>query len=139
MYPLNPVVYTGVSPGDAITVSARYTGSAYALSLTDQTINAGFSISQSCPSGSSCKNKSAEVITEDPGASAPSVDLADFGQENYDGISVTARSGAVGTLAANSDWSSSQITMDDPSHLAMATPSPAYGGQAFSVLWDRAS
>lgn len=80
MYPLAPVAFTGVNPGDAIHVSVYFDGSAYNLVLTDLTTGGFINTTQPCPSGSTCRNKSAEVITEDPGgAVAGGFDLADFG------------------------------------------------------------
>ena len=67
MYPLAPVAFTGVNPGDAIHVSVFFTGSAYDLALTDLTTGGSIDTTQPCPSGSTCRNKSAEVITEDSG------------------------------------------------------------------------
>ena len=54
---------------------------------------------QSCKWGN-CRNSSAEVITEDPGNSAPSVNLADYGMVNVTGVGVTSGNGTKGTLNA---------------------------------------
>lgn len=139
MYPLNPVVYSGISPGDAILASVYYNGSTWSLGLTDQTSGASFDVTEPCPAGSACLNNSAEVITEDPGGSVPDINLADFGQENYTGVRVTSRNGTKGSLNGTSLWSQAEITMTDPAKTPLATRSAAYGGQAFSVLWNRAS
>lgn len=141
MYPLAPVAFTGVNPGDAIHVSVFFTGSAYDLALTDLTTGGSIDTTQPCPSGSTCRNKSAEVITEDPGgAVAGGFNLADFGMANYTGASVTSLAGTHGTLAAQrNNWTSTEITMEDSGGTMMAVPSALEGGQAFNVAWNSAT
>jgi len=141
MYPLAPVAFTGVNPGDAIHVSVYFDGSAYNLVLTDLTTGGFINTTQPCPSGSTCRNKSAEVITEDPGgAVAGGFDLADFGMANYTGARVTSLTGTHGTLAAQpNNWTSTEIVMQDTSGTMMAEPSTLEGGQAFNVTWRSAT
>jgi Peptidase A4 family len=141
MYPLAPVAFTGVNPGDAIHVSVYFDGSAYNLVLTDLTTGGFINTTQPCPSGSTCRNKSAEVITEDPGgAVAGGFDLADFGMANYTGARVTSVTGTHGTLAAQpNNWTSTEIVMQDTSGTMMAVPSALEGGQAFNVTWRSAT
>ena len=141
MYPLAPVAFTGVNPGDAIHVSVYFDGSAYNLVLTDLTTGGFINTTQPCPSGSTCRNKSAEVITEDPGgAVAGGFDLADFGMANYTGARVTSLTGTHGTLAAQpNNWTSTEIVMQDTSGTMMAEPSALEGGQAFNVTWRSAT
>jgi len=142
MYPLNPVAFTGVNPGDAIaaTVTFNSTNNTYHLRLNDLT-NGGFvSATQSCPAGSTCANSSAEVITEDPGGAVPAgVNLADFGMSNFTATRVTSLSGLSGSLNPSAQWTSSQIQMVDPANAAMATPSGLYGGRSFNIAWNSAS
>ena len=135
MFPLDPVAFSGVSPGDAIAVSVYYNGSVYSLTLNDLTTGSQIQTSQPCPHGSTCRDSSAEVITEDPGSAEPTVDLADFGMANVTGAAVTSVSGTHGTLAANSLWTSTEIVMKDSSKKTMAQPSSLYGGHAFNVRW----
>jgi hypothetical protein len=141
MYPLAPVAFTGVNPGDAIHVSVFFDGSAYNLVLTDLTTGSFINTTQPCPSGSTCRNKSAEVITEDPGgAVAGGFDLADFGMANYTGARVTSLTGTHGTLAAQpNNWTSTEIVMEDTGGTMMAVPSALEGGQAFNVAWRSAT
>jgi len=141
MYPLAPVAFTGVNPGDAIHVSVYFDGSAYNLVLTDLTTGGFINTTQPCPSGSTCRNKSAEVITEDPGgAVAGGFDLADFGMANYTGARVTSLTGTHGTLAAQpNNWTSTEIVMQDTGGTMMAVPSALEGGQAFNVAWRSAT
>ena len=141
MYPLAPVAFTGVNPGDAIHVSVFFDGSSYNLVLTDLTTGGFINTTQPCPSGSTCRNKSAEVITEDPGgAVAGGFDLADFGMANYTGARVTSLTGTHGTLAAQpNNWTSTEIVMEDTGGTMMAVPSALEGGQAFNVAWHSAT
>jgi hypothetical protein len=141
MYPLAPVAFTGVGPGDAINASVFFNGSGYNLVLKDLTSGGSINTTQPCPSGSKCGNTSAEVITEDPGgAVANGVNLADFGMANYTGTAVTSTSGKHGTLASLANfWASTRIVMVDPGGTRMAVPSSLYAGQAFNVGWRSAS
>jgi hypothetical protein len=141
MYPLNPVAFTGVNPGDAITATVTFnsTNSTYHMRLNDLT-NGGFiSSTQSCPKGSTCLNGSGEVITEDPGMAVPQINLADFGMSNFTATRVTSLTGLSGTLSPSTQWTSSQIQMVDPSNAVMATPSGLYGGRSFNTTWNSAS
>jgi len=138
MYPSDPVAFTGtIDPGDAISVETQRTGSSYVLSLTDITTGAGFTTTQACPSGSTCKDNSAEVITEDPGTSVPAYDLADFGMDNQTGILAHTYTGRRGSFLTCNFWISQTVEMVDPSNDAMTSLSPLYGGQAFGVTWNR--
>jgi hypothetical protein len=147
MWPLMAeyVPSTGVNPGDAIIaqVSFNASTSTYNLLLKDVTTGGLILINtnQKCPAGFTCRDNIAEVITEDPnGGVAGGVNLANFGMVNYTGVSVTSLDGTHGTLAAKSGrWTSTKITMTDPSGHTMASPSALYGGQAFNVTWRRAN
>jgi hypothetical protein len=140
MYPLNPVVFTGVMPGDAIQASVRYLGRGmFNLALTDLTQNAGFNVNQSCPAGSSCLKSSAEVISEDPGGAVPAYDLADYGMENFDNAR-TGYSTYVNTLDSSPYWTGDiEFVMENPSGNVMAAPSGLFGGKAFSTTWRLSS
>jgi hypothetical protein len=137
MYPLAPVSFSGVNPGDAITASVKYLGGGvFNLVLTDVTQHSGFSVNQSCPSGSTCSKSSAEVITEDPGGALPAYDLADYGMANYDGIR-TAFGTHSGGLGNSLYWNAAtEILMEDLSSHVMSQPSTLFGGQAFSTTWN---
>jgi hypothetical protein len=138
MYPMEPVPFGGISPGDAMDASVYFNSStsSYQLTITDTTTGGFTKVTEKCPTGSTCKNETAEVITEDPGDSAPTIGLADFGQENFTSAQVTSRNGTKGTLSAGSLWSSTQIDMESGSsgdHLANA--GPLMGGAAFVDSW----
>jgi Peptidase A4 family len=148
MFPLPPVPFTGINPGDAITASVGYDRSAglYNLTVTDVTTGGVVSASEPCPSGYTCRRASAEVITEDPGGGvAGGYNLADFGQENYTGATVVSANGTTGTLTSGFGksgaqlWSGHQIVLVDPSGTPLAVTGPLYGGQAYNIAWSRAS
>lgn len=142
MYPLSPVPFSGVSPGDAITTTVTYNSSAktYHMNLTDVTNGDVITTTQSCPSGSTCLNESAEAITEDPGGAVPGgYNLADFGMENYTATRVVDSKGLSSALNASADWTSTELIMQEPSDDILATPGGLYDGRAFNVTWNRAS
>ncbi|HVB41533.1 MAG TPA: G1 family glutamic endopeptidase [Streptosporangiaceae bacterium] len=142
MYPQPPVVFSGVNPGDAVAVSIYFDSSTatYSLGLTDLT-SGGFVAKSGlpCPSGSTCRNASAEVITQDPGAGAPVIDLADYGMTNCTGVRMTSRNGTHGTLSTSPLWKSTEVVMADTANTVMSQPSALYGGQAFSDTWHSSS
>ncbi len=135
MYPLDPVTFSGVSPGDAITASVFYTGSAYSINLTNTTTRGYIQTTQACPSGSSCKHTNAEVISEDPGGAVPyGYDLANFGRSNYRNSQVTTKSGVHGNYASTGYWTAYSVTMKNGSDL-MAYPGSLKGGAAFPIVY----
>jgi len=140
MYPLDPVVFSGVSPGDKIWVSVYYNTSTseYQLFLDDETTGSTMQTDQPCPSGSACDRNSAEAIEEDPGGSvAGGINLADFGTVNFSASHVTSRSGLHGTLAASKLWTTTEIIMQDASGDTMDTPSALTdSGADFSITWN---
>jgi Peptidase A4 family len=138
MFPLNPVAFSDVGPGDAIDAAVYFNGSAYQIKLTDLTSGGQISVTQKCPAGSQCLNSSAEVITEIPGESAPQVGLANFGQANFTSARVTSAEGTRGTLASGRLWTSARVQLEDTSNGHMlATAGPLRGGQAFVESWLR--
>ncbi|HEY1919626.1 MAG TPA: G1 family glutamic endopeptidase [Streptosporangiaceae bacterium] len=143
MFPGAQVAITGAKPGDALSASVYFNSATgkYTLAVTDLTQGgAGFSVNESCPSGSTCSNSSAEAITAVPGGGvAGGYDLADFGAMAYTNAAVTSRSGERGTLGSNSLWSATNITMDDPSQDTMATAGPLQGGSAFLSSFVKSS
>lgn len=142
MYPLDPVAFTGVSPGDAITTTVTYNASAktWHMNLTDVTTGASITSTQSCPKGSTCSNLDAEMITEDPGgAVADGYNLADFGMTNFTATRVTDSKGLSSALNASADWTSTEIIMEDNSGTIQATPGGLYDGRAFNVSWNSAT
>jgi Peptidase A4 family len=139
MYPLDPVVEGTVTPGDAISAESLRSGSDYILSLDDLTSDSGFTTTQTCPSGSTCLDNTAEVITEDPGGAAPAgVNLANFAQDQQMEILAHNQAGQRGAFVTCPSWTSQTVDMVDPDDVPMATPGPNYG-EAFYVSWENGS
>jgi hypothetical protein len=135
MFPNGPVAFSGVSPGDAITVTTQKSGSDWVLTLHDISTGGGFTTKQPCPKGSTCKDASAEVITEDPGTSTPVYDLADFGMVNQTAILLHSSTGLRGSMYSPKLWNLDEIEMTDGSGGVMAAPGPTYAWQAFNNSW----
>jgi len=93
MYPSGSVASTGVNPGDSITAAVFYNGSQWVLTLTDNTNGGGFSVTLSCPSGSTCRNASAEIVSEVPNGGPPSAELGDYGIVGFTQIGITDTAG----------------------------------------------
>lgn len=140
MYPLAPVTYTGVQPGDAMNASVYWNASTnqYQLVLQDLTTGGGITTTQPCPT-SHCGNSSAEVITEVPsGGPSGGFNLAPFGMTNFTNITVTSRGGLHGGFTNSSLWQADELTMQGvgPAYNIMATPSTAWAGQAFNIAYN---
>jgi hypothetical protein len=138
MYPLAPVAYSGVRPGDAIQVTVTYSTSThlYHLVLDDITIQGEINVYEACPSGSTCENTSAEAITETPGGGPTAYNLADYGQTQFTDVTVSG-SGVSGNLDSSSAWTNQLIDMEYYSR--MATPTGLEGGAAFNDVWNAAN
>lgn len=142
MFPKAPVAFSGISPGDAISVAVFFNAATnrWQLGLTDLTTGGNIATAQSCPSGAVCRNASAEVITEAPSSSAGAIlPLADFGQANYEAIQVTSRNGTRGAMTSNGLWTTDVLDMVGSTGNTLAAPGPAYAGQAFQNTWHAAS
>ncbi len=142
MFPKAPVGFSGISPGDAISVAVFFNAATnrWQLGLTDLTTGGNIATAQACPSGAVCRNASAEVITEAPSSSTGAIlPLVDFGQANYEAIQVTSRNGTHGSLISNGLWTTDSLTMVNSGGTVLAQPGPVYGGQAFQDTWHAAS
>jgi hypothetical protein len=113
MYPAATQVYSlAASPGDNIQVSVYTSNGSYYLDLQDTNLGAGVNTVATCPAGSSCQNKTAEVITETPYLPGTGyLPLADFGQVNYNNATVTSRSGTHGNLGTEPLWTGYAVKM----------------------------
>lgn len=143
MYPAGVQVQFYLNPGDAVQSSVYYNTSngTYTLALTDLTSGQAFSVNSKC--AATCKNSSAEVITEGY-PSSPYGGTVAFGAEHYDSIQVTDDSGQRGGLTS-SNWntdesisvdSSSEVDTEPGALYSAAVPaSPALS--AFEDLWFR--
>ena len=142
MFPNAPVAFSGISPGDAINANVYFNTATHKwqLTLTDVTTGGTIATAQACPSGSACRNSSAEVIAEAPSSSTGTIlPLVDFGQLNNLAIAVTSLNGTHGAFTSNGLWTTDSITMVSSSGQTLAQPGPAYGGQAFQDTWKAAS
>ena len=142
MFPSAPVAFSGISPGDAISMAVYFNGATnhWQLGLTDLTTGGNIATVQACPSGSVCRNASAEVIAEAPSSSTGAIlPLVDFGQVNHEAITVTSRNGTHGAMISNGLWTTDSITMVNSGGKVLAQPGPVYGGQAFQDTWQAAS
>ena len=93
MYPLDAVDFTGVNPGDSITSTVYYNGSKWELTLVDNTNGGLLAETESCPSGSTCHNASAEIVSEVPNGGPPAAELADYGIVGFTHIGITDTTG----------------------------------------------
>ena len=143
MYPLGFSTDFAVNAGDAIASNITYNSSTdkYALYLKDETSGQSFSVSEACPSGSTCDNSSAEDITEGY-ASGDWTGTADFGQEFYNSVQAENSAGVTGALN-DASWSTDESvaygsTSDEPT----TEPGQLYNGStssrsAFEITWER--
>lgn len=142
-YP-RPANFKGaLSPGDSVGVSVFFDSSTgnYDMAVNDPSSpGADIGVAFPCPSGSSCRNSSAEVIAEDAGGGpAKGFFLPKFSPVTFTGVAVTSRDGTHGTLEGNSLWSAHQIFMEYPNNTIMAEPSArADGATSFTVTYKSA-
>jgi hypothetical protein len=153
MFPAATQVYSlAASPGDNIQVSVYTVNGTYYLSLNDTTLGAGFTATATVPAGSVGQNKSAEVITEAPSevtstGTLVQLPLADYGQVNYNGATVTSRSGTHGGLGSTSLWNGYAVKMAGSNGATLSTPSGLLNGtnssgipvSDFTAAWHAAS
>lgn len=147
MYPNVAVPFSGVNPGDSITVSVFFTGSQWQLMLINNTSSAatGFTVTQPCPSGSTCRNANAEVISEVPNGGPPHASLADYGIVGFTHIAITDTAAHHYNIFSP-DWKNDKISeynlsvsngdlMQSPSTLegAVSGSGGGSGNQAFTV------
>jgi hypothetical protein len=143
MFPLPAVSFSDVSPGDSITVSVFFNGSKWELTLFDNTTGAGFDVTQPCPSGSTCRNRNAEIISETPNGGPPTTSLADYGIVGFTHIAITDTAAHRFNILSP-DWSNDKISevnlsnndlMQAPSKLegTASGTGGGYGNQAFTV------
>jgi len=139
MYPLAPVAFSGVNPGDSLTAAVYWNAATnqWQLGLTDQTTGGSIATSQPCPSSITCANVNAEVITEAPSAGS-TTPLADFGTSTYANIAVTSRNGTRGAMTSNGLWTAYPINLEGASGDTLAAPGPAWAGSAFLDTWHAA-
>jgi peptidase A4-like protein len=120
-----------------------FDGSQWELKLLDNTTGAGFSVTLSCPSGSTCRNRNAELISEVPNGGPPTASLADYGTFGFTHIAITDTAAHHFNILSP-DWSNDKISevdlsngdlMQAPSKLegAVSGTGGGPGNQAFTV------
>jgi hypothetical protein len=134
MYPAAPVeVGTALKPGDKIAASVTRTGTSYALKLTDSTTSgSNISVTKMCALAT-CKDTSAEWISERPAFSIGVVPQAHYGAFKVTNGSQTAN-GTAGTIGTGPGVNA--ITMVDATDAYnLGTVSVLTGGNSFSTTW----
>jgi hypothetical protein len=132
-----------VNAGDAIIASVYFNSASgthhnkYNLVLTDVTSGQSFNLWKAC-GASSCKNSSAEIISEAP-SSGTILPLADYGIESFVNVKITDKSKQKGGISS-SNWKHDKILQISAAtnHL-LASPSVLYGSHAFSNTWKDVS
>lgn len=136
---------TGAVPGDLLSASVYYNPAGeYQLQVNDVTEPGGFSVTEACPSGSSCDNTAADVLSVAAGynSSDPSASygLADYGGALFETAAVTSRSGTRGTLSTSKLWSPTTVnTVDSGNNLMQSTGALTSGGTGFTETWKAVS
>jgi hypothetical protein len=133
-----------INPGDAIEADVYYNSARtaaqgqYNYTLTDVTTGQSFNTPWEKCGASSCKNSSAEVITEAPTGSAGLLPLADYGLSNFENIAMTDKAGQRAGITS-SNWKSTNVVMKNSYGTVLSTPGPLFGGEAFTDFWKAAS
>lgn len=141
-----------VRPGDSISVKVYFNRSTrkFQFALSDLTNRQGFSYYRYCPSGSTCRRNSAEVISEAPSGSSGILPLADFQAAGFASAGITETSGAAGGLRS-SHWNTYRIVQESdgtnpnaagnpiPAGTVLDPPTPLYQRRAFLDYWTPAS
>ncbi|HEY2307062.1 MAG TPA: G1 family glutamic endopeptidase [Streptosporangiaceae bacterium] len=134
MYPKGTTeVGTTLKPGDKIAASVTRTGTSYALKLTDSTTSGNnISVTKTCALAT-CKDTSAEWVSERPSFSTGIVP-----QAHYNAFKITSgaqtSSGKPGTIASGPGVNA--VTMVDSEDVYnLNTVSSLTGGNSFSTTW----
>lgn len=126
-------VSTALKPGDKVTASVTRTGTSYAFKLTDSTTSGNnISVTKTCALAT-CKDTSAEWISE-----RPSFSTGIAPQAHYNAFKITngsqTSSGHTGTIGAGPGVNA--ITMIDSTQAYnLGTVSTLTGGDSFSTTW----
>jgi hypothetical protein len=135
-----------INPGDAVEADVYFNPGRtaaqgqYNYTLTDVTTGQSFNTPWEQCGASSCKNSSAEVITETPtdGSTGLLLPLADYGLSNFENVALTDKAGQRAGITS-SNWKSTNVVMENSSGTVMSTPGPLFGGAAFSDFWKAGS
>ena len=102
-----------VNAGDAIIASVYFNTASgthhnmYNLVLTDVTSGQSFNLWKAC-GASTCKNNSAEIISEAPSSGSTILPLADYGIESFVNVKITDKSKQKGGISS-SNWKHDKI------------------------------
>jgi hypothetical protein len=135
LYPLNSIrTISGftVRPGDSIAASVTFSGSSFAMKITDSTRGETFT---KTATQKSTQRSSAECVAERPAIGGSLTKLADFGSMTFSSCKATISGTGVG-IGAYSD--AVKITMVDRHGTVLAVPSSTTGS-TFSVTWEASS
>ena len=129
-----------LKPGDQISASVTRTGTSYALKLTDSTTAGNnISVTKTCALAT-CKDTSAEWISERPAFSDPTTGafLGIVPQAHYNAFKITSgaqtSNGTAGTIGTGPGVNA--ITMiDDTATYNLNTVSALTGANSFSTTW----
>jgi peptidase A4-like protein len=140
MFPAGTVeVGTALKPGDKISASVSRTGTSYTLKLTDSTTSGNnISVTKTCALAT-CKDTSAEWISERPAfADSSGAFLGFTPQAHYNAFKITSgaqtSNGKAGTIGSGPGVNS--VTMiDDTVTYNLNTVSGLTGGSSFSTTW----
>jgi hypothetical protein len=140
MYPKGTTkVGTTLKAGDKISASVTRTGTSYALKLTDSTTSGNnISVTKTCALAT-CKDTSAEWISERPSFSDSAGDFLGFTpQAHYNAFKITSgaqtSNGKAGTIGTGPGVNA--VTMiDDTRTYNLSTVSALTGGNSFSTTW----
>jgi len=126
-------VSTALKPGDKISASVTRTGTSYAFKLTDSTTSGNnFSVTKTC-AFATCKDTSAEWISERPSFSTGIVPQAHYNAFKITNGSQTS-SGHTGSIGTGPGINA--ITMIDSTQIYnLSTVSTLTGGNSFSTTW----
>lgn len=131
MYPEASVDYTGVSPGDSISVSVYYDHSSaqWKLHLSDNTAGGGIDEALPCPPGRHCRNTNAEVISEALSNSSGILPLADYGTVGFTQIAITDTSAHKYNIFSPY-WKNDKIYEVDSGGMIMQAPGTLEGSES---------
>jgi Peptidase A4 family len=144
-FPANPIVTVfSLNAGDAVTASVFFKNASgahhhqYNLVLTDVTSGQSFNLWEKC-GAASCKNNSAEIISEAPSNSGGILPLADYGIESFVNVKIHDKSDQKGGIRS-SNWKHDKIIqVSQSTHDLLALPSTLFGSHAFSNTWENVS
>ena len=142
MYP-NPMHFISwVNPGDQISATVQHVGGQYLLDINDVTTGSNNRVFESCPSGKTCSNRSAEVIAEAPSGCVTSPGqtcrgklflLPDYQWVRFTsiGVGTPKQSGGIGT----SVFGPVDLTMTNTGHIKLAVVTSPISKNAFTDSW----